>query len=179
MIAAKTYSEAELVEGLLQQDQQAFSYLYDHYSRALFNIIYQSVQDNALAEDVLQQVFVKIWKGIPQYNAGKGRLFTWMLNIARNQAIDTLRSKQFNKDSKTISLPENVYEQQATTASIRDAGLLKVLEKLPSESRRLLQLAYFSGYTQEEIARILELPLGTVKSRLRSIIIQLRKQVIE
>jgi RNA polymerase sigma-70 factor (ECF subfamily) len=168
--------EEELIEKLKLQDEQAFSYLYDHYSKALFSVIYQMIPQQDIAEDILQQVFLKIWKNIQLYTASKGRLFTWMLHIARNQAIDHTRSREFQEQGKTISISESVYNNKNESAgSIRDSGLNKILEKLPADNRKLLELSYFLGYTQEEIAGILNIPLGTVKTRLRTIIMQLRK----
>ena len=99
-----------------------------------------------------------------------------MLNIARNQAIDRTRSKDFNNRSKTTELSENVYSnRQAAEVKMDDVGLQKTLSNLPEENRKLLDLAYYQGYTQEEIAKMLNIPLGTVKTRLRATIIQLRK----
>jgi RNA polymerase sigma factor (sigma-70 family) len=174
---AITYTESQLVMALKEKNEKAYGLLYDQYSRALFNVIYQLIPDQAQAEDALQLVFVKIWKNIDQFDASKGRLFTWMLNIARNQSIDVIRSKDFNNQAKTKSLTDNVYDNQVPGQAIKDAGLNKMIEQLPVESRKLLQLSYFMGYTQDEIARMLGIPLGTVKTRLRTIILQLRKQV--
>ena len=176
MTPAITYTEAELLLGLQAHDEQAFSFLYDRYSKALFSIIWQVVPQQELAEDILQEVFVKIWQNISSYDETKGRLYTWMLNIARNQAIDRTRSKDFNNRSKTTELSENVYNNsQAAETKVDDVGLQKTLSNLPAESRKLLDLAYYQGYTQEEIAKMLNIPLGTVKTRLRATIIQLRK----
>ena len=170
-----TYSEAELLQGLQSHDQQAFSFLYDRYSKALFSIILPIIPQQELAEDVLQEVFVKIWQNIQSYDETKGRLYTWMLNIARNLSIDRTRSKYFNNRSKTTELSENVYNVRQVEIRMDDVGLKKTLSNLPEENRRLLELAYFQGYTQEEISKILNIPLGTVKTRIRSTIIQLRK----
>ena len=170
-----TYTEAELLQGLQSHDQQAFSFLYDHYSKALFSIILPIIPQQELAEDVLQEVFVKIWQNIQSYDETKGRLYTWMLNIARNLSIDRTRSKYFNNRSKTTELSENVYNVRQVEIRMDDVGLKKTLSNLPEENRRLLELAYFQGYTQEEISKILNIPLGTVKTRIRSTIIQLRK----
>jgi RNA polymerase sigma-70 factor (ECF subfamily) len=171
-----TYSESELLQGLQAHDENAFSFLYENYSRALFGIILQIIPQQELAEDVLQEVFVKIWQNINSYDISKGRLYTWMLNIARNQAIDRTRSKDFNNRGKTIELSDNVYtNKQSVDAKFDDVGLKKTLGNLPEESRKLLEMAYYQGYTQEEISRILNIPLGTVKTRIRSTIIQLRK----
>ena len=171
-----TYTEAELLKGLQSHDEHAFSFLYDHYSKALFSIILPIIPQQELAEDVLQEVFVKIWQNIKLYDASKGRLYTWMLNIARNQSIDRTRSKDFNNRSKTTELSETVYNnRQGAEAKIDDVGLTKTLSQLPDESRKLLELVYYQGYTQEEIANMLNIPLGTVKTRIRATIIHLRK----
>ena len=176
MTQAVTYTEAELLQGLQSHEEPAFSFLYDHYSKALFNIILQIIPQQELAEDVLQEVFIKIWLNIKLYDASKGRLYTWMLNIARNQSIDRTRSKDFSNRSKTTELLETVYNnRQGAEAKVDDVGLKKILTKLPDESRRLLELAYYQGYTQDEIANMLNIPLGTVKTRIRTTIIHLRK----
>lgn len=170
-----TYTEAQLLQALQAYDEQAFSYLYDHYSKALFSVILPYVQQQDIAEDVLQEVFVKIWQNIKSYDEFKGRLYTWMLNIARNHTIDRIRSKDFNKQTKTTALQNNVYNNADGDSKITDVGLKKTLSNLPDESRVLLELAYFQGYTHDEIAKITGLPLGTIKTRLRNTIIKLRK----
>lgn len=176
LIQKAAYTEAELLYLLQARDEQAYSYLYDHYSKALFSIILQIIPQQELAEDVLQEVFVKIWQNIKSYDSAKGRLYTWMLNIARNQAIDRTRSKDFNNKGKTIELSETVYSDKlGTETKIDDTGIRKVINGLPEENRKLLELSYFQGYTQEEIAKMMNIPLGTVKTRIRTTIIQLRK----
>ena len=100
------YTEEELVFLLKKQDQQAFSYLYDNYAAALNGVIFRMVEDKNLAEDILQEAFVKIWNNFASYDTSKGRLFTWMLNLTKNLTIDTLRSKGYKKQSK-ISKDEN------------------------------------------------------------------------
>lgn len=170
-----TYTEAELLQRLRAHEEAAYSYLYDHYSKALFAVILPYVQQQAVAEDVLQEVFVKVWQNIHTYNESKGRLYTWMLNIARNHTIDRTRSKEFNNQSKTTALPDNVYNNEGGSSIIGDVGLQKTLSNLTDESRVLIELAYFQGYTHEEIANITGVPLGTIKTRIRNTIIKLRK----
>jgi RNA polymerase sigma factor (sigma-70 family) len=173
-----TYSEQELVALLQKRNGQAFSYLYDNYSGALYGIIHAIVTDNEAASDVLQNVFVNIWRRIDSYDAMKGRLFTWMLNIARNAAIDELRSKGYRDSKKTQSLPENAELAGAVSGPLADdVGLRKVLGKLKDEWKVLIDLSYFQGFTHEEIAKILGIPLGTVKTRIRSALIQLRTMI--
>jgi RNA polymerase sigma factor (sigma-70 family) len=175
LVRTRNYTESELVKSLKLHEEEAYSYLYDHYSRALFTIIYQVIPQQENAEDVLQQTFLKIWKNIEMYDPIKGRIYTWMINIARNQALDHVRSKEFNKQNKTTELTDNVYIEKSVSSNAGDPGLQKVLEQLPEENRKLLEFSYFQGYTQQEIAEMMNIPLGTVKTRLRTTIIQLRK----
>ena len=172
------YTEEELVALLRRHDQQAFSYLYDNYAPALNGIICRMVDDAQLSEDILQEAFVKIWTNFSQYDHTKGRLFTWMINLTRNLTIDTLRSKGYRK-SRQISADENSvsnYRDKNTASDRFDSiGLRKQVENLRPEQRSIIDLAYFSGYTQEEISKEIGIPLGTVKTRMRSAINELRK----
>ena len=163
---------------LQQRNEKAFGYLYDNYSGALYGIVNAIVTDKEIANDVLQNVFINIWKKIESYDASKGRLFTWMLNIARNAAIDEVRSKGYRDSQKNQSLTENVDVPGAITGpAIDDVGLKKVLTKLKGELRVLVDMSYFQGFTHEEISRALDIPLGTVKTRIRSALIQLRTMI--
>jgi RNA polymerase sigma factor (sigma-70 family) len=175
-----TYSEQELVDMLQQRNDRAFGYLYDNYSGALYGIINAIVIDKETANDVLQEVFVNIWRKIDSYDASKGRLFTWMLNVARNASIDKIRSKGYQNSLKNRSLPENVdtiIDGVATGPKMDDVGLKKILTKLKSEQRVLIDLSYFQGFTHEEISKALNIPLGTVKTRIRSALILLRTMI--
>lgn len=174
MKADITYEEQELVDKLKSQDNQAFSYLYDNYSAALYGIVKQIVGDSELSNDVLQEVFVNIWKKIDSYDSSKGRLFTWMLNIARNASIDKTRSKSFQQGLKQVPLTESEMAHPVVRPGIDDYGLKKVIYKLKSEQRMLVDLSYYQGYTHDQIAKALNIPLGTVKTRLRSALSQLR-----
>jgi RNA polymerase sigma-70 factor (ECF subfamily) len=174
------YSEEELVLQLQRKDQKAFSYLYDHYAAALNGIIYRMVDDPQLAEDILQEAFVKIWNNFSQYDNSKGRLFTWMINLTRNLTIDTLRSKGYKKQQQ-ISKDENSvsnYQDKNYSADRFDTmGLRKQVASLKPEFKAIIDLAYFNGYTQEEISKEMSIPLGTVKTRMRSAMIELRKML--
>ncbi len=178
MVEIKKYSEDELVLGLQQQDQQAFSYLYDNYSGALFGLIFKMVNDKELAEDVLQEAFVKIWNNFSSYDNSKGRLFTWMINLTRNLTIDTLRSKGYKKQGKIRGDENSVNNltDSAHAAEKFDAmGLRKQLTLLTNDQKAIIDLAYFGGLTQDEISKQLGIPLGTVKTRMRAAILELRK----
>lgn len=171
-----SYTESELVELLKQRLQTAFSYLYDNYSGALYSVIFSVLQNEELADDVLQEVFIKIWRQIDQYNPEKGRLFTWLVNISRNASIDTLRSKSYHLQKQNRELTENVYSAAGSINIETDQiGLRKIVGRLKEDHKVLIELAYFQGYTQDEISKFLQIPLGTVKTRLRSALIQLRE----
>jgi RNA polymerase sigma-70 factor (ECF subfamily) len=175
-----TYNEQELVEALRSRQEEAFRYLYDHYSGALYGIVKQIIIDPEISNDVLQEVFINIWRRIESYDPAKGRLFTWMLNIARNASIDMLRSKGFQNSQKNQDLSkvvDNNMPSQVVLPETDHIGLKKVLAKLKVEHRVLIELAYFKGYTQEEIAQIEGIPLGTVKTRIRNALVQLREYI--
>jgi RNA polymerase sigma factor (sigma-70 family) len=172
------YNEQELTALLKNKDQAAFARLYDNYSGAIYSIILQIVNDEELANDILQEVFINIWRKIEMYDAEKGRLFTWMLNIARNASIDMLRSRGYRNSKKNQSIQENVditVPGNTEQMNVDSIGLKKLLEKLKPEQRVLIDLSYFKGYTHEEIAEQENIPLGTVKTRIRNALIQLRE----
>jgi len=175
-----TYSEPELVTLLQQRNEQSFGYLYDNYSGALLGVISAIVTNQETARDVLQEVFVNIWKKIETYDAAKGRLFTWMMNVARNAAIDKIRSRGYQDALKNYSIADNVdtnIAAPATLPQVVDTGLKKILTQLKDEHRQLIDMSYFQGYTHDEIAKIMDIPLGTVKTRIRSALSQLRTMI--
>lgn len=174
---AATYSEQELVLLLKQQNRDAFNYLYKNYSAVLYGIINKVVFDEETANDVLQEAFVKIWNNIGQYDAAKGRIYTWMLNIARNTAIDKLRSKGEVMRSKIQTGDEivnNAQRDRNTEQAIDTIGLRKMVADLRPEYEVIVSMAYFKGFTLDEIAKTLDIPLGTVKTRMRAAMQQLR-----
>ena len=174
------YSEQELVALLEQRDNRAYGYLYDNYAAALNGIICPIVNDKELANDVLQEVFVNIWKKIDSYDSSKGRLFTWLLNIARNAAIDKVRSKGFRNSKQNLSIQDNAIVDIGPSVSQPDIdliGLKRLLLKLKDDYRKLIDLSYFQGFTHEEISKLLNIPLGTVKTRIRTALTQLKTMI--
>lgn len=170
------YSEEELVSALKRNERTAFEFLYDHYSGALFNIISKTLRDEERAADVLQESFLKIWKNIASYNPEKGRLFTWIMNIARNGAIDAARAEgrkpAMSDIEETAVLNErDSYEDSQTVSSDMKA----IIDMLRPERKILIDMAYFQGYTHEEISDELSIPLGTVKSRIRTALQELKQ----
>lgn len=171
-------NEHDLVVGLKGRDDKAFSLLYDHYAPTLLGIICKIVKDQAEAENILQDVFVKIWRNIHQYDAEKGRLFTWMLNIARNTAINFLRANHFS-DTIEIQNVENTVHKQTVSiepqAHLNTIGINESVQQLDVKLKKIIELIYYQGHTQQEVAELLDMPLGTVKTRTRLALQQLRK----
>ncbi len=173
-------TQEQITEGLRRKDKAALSYLYDHYADALLGVISRIVQDQDVAEEVLQDAFMRYWEKIDQYDPGKGRLFTWMMRVARNLALDKLRSKGMRQQSKSDSISDNVYtldKSQHTESSVDAIGLENVMNELSEEQRFVVEQLYLRGYTQSEVAEEFNIPLGTVKTRLRSAMVKLRKIV--
>ena len=136
------------------------------------------IDDEFLSEDILQEAFVKIYNNFEQYDASKGRLFTWMINITRNLTIDTIRSKAYKKQQKIFSdeyIVSNVQDRNSSIERFDTIGLQKEVQKLKPDQKIIIDLAYYNGYTQEEISKEMSIPLGTVKTRMRSAIKELRK----
>ncbi len=173
--------EYVLFEAVGRGDQEAFGQLYDRYSATLYGIILKVVKEDARAEEVLQDAFVKIWRSIHTYDASKGRPFTWMLNIARNAAIDMVRTAEYRSRGSVQALDKNVYRTGSDEAwqELEHIGMDRVLQRMPTEHRELIDMAYYQGYTQQEIAERTGLPLGTVKSRTRAALLSLRTALKE
>ena len=180
MPSSTHYTEEDLISGVRNRDEAVFGYLYDNYSGPVFGIVSRIVPEEESAEDILQEIFVKIWNNFSSYDPGKGRLFTWIVNIARNMAIDHTRSKLYKAGLKNQSLSNSVIKinrQRSTSQNTDLIGLKSFVGKLKPEYKELIDLLYFGGYTQEEVSKELDLPLGTVKTRTRAALQQLRELV--
>lgn len=163
---------------LRNHEKIAVEALYDMYSASLYGVISRIVIDTAVAEDILQETFVKIWHSFSSYSAEKGRLFTWMVNIARNLAIDKIRSKDFKNQNKNQEIENNVTfidEQRSTVYKPELMGVKDLVQTLKPDQKSIIDLVYFKGYTHVEAAEELGIPLGTIKTRLRMGIQELRK----
>ncbi len=171
------YSEEQLIALLRDKNENGFHYLYDHYSGALYGVVLRIVHSKDYTEEIIQDVFVKIWNSIGQYDASKGRFYTWMINIARNTAIDYLKSKSFQNELKNQSIPDFVYNSAELSTESHSSdfiGFDKVLESLDVDKKELIDLAYYQGYTQSEISEKLKIPLGTVKTKMRNALMKLK-----
>jgi RNA polymerase sigma-70 factor (ECF subfamily) len=167
-----------LIKLLRSRDREAFEYFYDRYSAAVYGVIVKIVKIEELSEEVLQDAFLKFWDKIQDYNSEKGKLFTWMLNIARNMAIDKIRSKEFKGIRKTDDITGNVHifdQGYADHHKSEYIGVKELVEKLSSEQRHIIDLMYFQGYSQSEIAEEFNIPLGTVKTRAKSAMQKLKE----
>ncbi len=165
---------------LAAREEKAIEIIYDNYSAAIFGVIFRIIQDKEIAEDVFQETCIKIWHNSLQYDSSKGRLFTWMINIARHLAIDKIRSKDFRGSLKNQSLENivnsNMEGKSSDSTNPELVGLKLLVEKLEPEQKSIIDLLYFGGFTQEEVSEKLAIPLGTVKTRSRNALLSLRKQ---
>lgn len=177
--------EAQLVEAIARGDQQALSQLYDTYTRLLYSLIIKIVKNQEVAEDILQEVFVQVWDKASKFDGNKGTVYTWLTTMSRNKSIDHLRSKTHKNSSKNVSDPEEyVFPlMESVEATPLDATIQndqrnrinQALGQIPAEQKEIIEIAYFQGYTQSEIAAELDLPLGTVKTRMRQGMIKLKE----
>ncbi|HET7152627.1 MAG TPA: sigma-70 family RNA polymerase sigma factor [Candidatus Kapabacteria bacterium] len=182
-------SDEQLLNAVSQKQASAFSDLYDRYSRLLYGTLLNIVRDTDDAEDLLQEVFVQIWNAAATYNPALGSAKGWMIRIARNRAINLLHSKRHQQKQMEVELPDE-NGSEILDKQFHDGGTLKqvvrseeeellnnALGALPQEQRCLIELAFLEGYSHSEIAEKLSLPLGTVKTRIRSGMISLREQL--
>ena len=165
----------QLIIRLKQQDRTAIGDLYDAYNGALYGVVLRIVQSPELAQQVMQDTFVKAWRNGASYDASKGRLFTWLLNIARNTAIDATRTAHFRHSRQTDGLDNLIQQPGGSTLNPDTLGLREVVSTLDEKYKSLIDLVYFQGFTQEEAAEETGIPLGTIKTRLRYAIAELRK----
>ena len=167
-----------LVAALRNGDRQALAKLYDAYSGMVYGVVLKMIRDEDLAQEIVQDVFLKVWKNIESFDESKARLSTWIMNIARNRTIDEIRSKQYKNQKENQNLEDSVYEvdrEGSAETKVDTIGLRGVMDRLRPEQKTLIEYVYFGGYTHDEAARELNIPLGTVKTRIRSSILELRK----
>ena len=170
-------SPEQILSLLMSRDEKGFNYLYKNYSGALYGVIIRIVRYEVEANEVLQDVFVKIWNSVKSFDPGKASLYTWMLNIARNSAIDRIKSKSFQNDLQNQSIPDFVSDGigLSTEQSHEFNEVQDRVNTLRDDYKILINKAYFGGLTQEEIAEELQIPLGTVKTRTRAALTELKE----
>lgn len=173
-------TEENLVLLLKSNLNKGIEIVYDNYRDSLLNAIVKIVKSQDLAEDILQESFIKIWKTIPQYDSQKGRIYTWLLNVCRNTALDYLRSKEGKKYHRTFDLSANLTFVEIAYNEIFQSdgiGFKNLISRLNPEKEQIINELYFKGSTQKEASKDLALPLGTVKTRSRQALKDLRKIV--
>jgi RNA polymerase sigma-70 factor (ECF subfamily) len=177
-----TLDDVALIRLIVHTQAEALSELYDRYSRLVFSLALNSVGDPATAEEVTQDVFVRVWQRAKQYRAEQGKVSTWLTSIARNRAIDQLRRRSSRPEQHSVAwaevspqaMPAINGPERATERTMERERVRAAVAQLPEEQKRVLALAYFQGYTQSQIAKSLDLPLGTVKTRIRLAMEKLR-----
>ncbi|MDN3677045.1 RNA polymerase sigma factor [Flavobacterium paronense] len=162
-----------LVKLVQSKSERGFHTLYNKYCGALYGVIIKLVKRNDVADDLLQDSFVKIWKNIESFDRSKGTLYTWMLNIARNQAIDYLRSSNYRNQMQQVEMDlisysiDNIGNATSNCCPVEYEDFKNKALQLDSKYTEVIDLIYFYGWTQEQTAEILKLPLGTIKTRAR------------
>ena len=176
-------TDAEIIEQVQARQSWAFAELYDRYAPRLYGLVLRMLKDESHASDALQDVFLLIWRNIRHFDNSRGSSLAWMMAVARNHCIDRLRALQKNKE-RFVEFDEQDFQLQEPAAlagpyaeasykNLRQS-VINALRQLPGEQRQVIELAYFEGLAQSELSRKLDLPLGTVKSRIRLGIQKLR-----
>ena len=173
----------ELIRQVVRRDQRAFLVLYERYSSRVYTLILHMIDDRMLAEEVLQETFLRMWNRAEQYNSERGTVLFWLLGITRHTALERLRFEShrpiLSDGNEPTPMLENIPEPESTSEESRWRSLYLALQSLPEEQKNVIELAYYQGMSQGEIAEMLGLPLGTVKTRLRSGMIRLRREWLE
>lgn len=179
-----TDDEIELMRRIKARDADALEELYELYNRLLFGMVISIVKKREEAEDLVQEIFVKVWNNADSFNEDRGNVYGWIVTLARNQAIDRIRSKGYKTQQKQsvsihnplFSLEGDHHDPMETTIFSDRAELVKkALEQIPEEQSEVIKIAYYREMTQSEIADYLSIPLGTVKTRTRQGMIKLKR----
>lgn len=165
-------ADEDLMSLIESGDAEAFAALYDRHNRAAFSLAYRMMGDRQASEDLTQEAFLKAWRAAAGYRAERGSVRTWILSIVHNRGIDQLRSmasRRRTQDKVEAEAPQSQPSEAfaETWRNSQREQIREALETLPSEQLKILELAYFSGYTHVEISNLLDIPLGTVKGRMR------------
>jgi RNA polymerase sigma-70 factor, ECF subfamily len=171
---AERLADEELMPLVGRKDPEAFEVLFDRHGGAAYSLAYRIVGDRAAAEEVTQEAFISVWRSGARFDATRGSVRSWLLSVVRNRAIDFLRSRAgkapkltFDDDSALEQRPARERTEEEALQRETSAELRGALGKLPCEQSKVIELAYFGGFSHSEIARMLNLPMGTVKGRMR------------
>jgi len=184
-VALRFRDDADLARRLRERDAGAMRELYDHYGRLIYSLIQRMVRNSAAAEDLVQETFLRIWNRMPAFDQERGALGPWVLTVARNRAIDYLRSSDGRMSAGTLDLdrlehPGQFCDFDNRALSLDRARMLKeAFEKLTPNQKTVIELAYYEGLSQTEMADRMQQPLGTIKTWVRSALKVLREQLTE
>jgi len=178
-----SYADETLIRLIAQSQEQALAQLYDRYHRRIYSFVLAIVYDPMTAEEITLDVFVRIWQKAGTYRAEQARVSTWLISIARHHAIDVLRRRVGTANHLTILWEESISHvepsgsdtQELAEFALQREHVHAALAKLSPEQKQALVLAYFGGYTQQQIAELLAQPLGTIKTRIRLALLKLRE----
>jgi RNA polymerase sigma-70 factor, ECF subfamily len=173
--APKVPDDAALIARLRARDESAMSDLYDRYSAVVYGVALRVLRDTTAAEDVLQEVFLQLWRKPQAFDPDRGRLAPWLAVIARNRAIDLLRKRPLEGDIEELPISTGVNLEDAAAQRLAIGKVRAVVAGLPAEQRKTLEMAFFEGMTHSEIAAKTGEPLGTIKTRIRSALLAVRK----
>ncbi len=181
---ARNEEDLRLMKRIVGRDQQAFAGLYDRYAPVIYTMVLRMVKSTAEAEDLVQDIFVQIWNKAHLFAESKGSVYTWVMTLARRKAIDRVRSQDYGNrgesvddEEKPVDIPDTAYEANPLIATVSreyEELMRNSLAAISPEQRTVIELSYYDGYTQAQIAERLQLPLGTVKTRMRQGLITLR-----
>jgi RNA polymerase sigma-70 factor, ECF subfamily len=184
-VALRFRDDADLARRLRERDAGAMRELYDHYGRLIYSLIQRMVRNSAAAEDLVQETFLRIWNRMPAFDQERGALGPWVLTVARNRAIDYLRSSDGRMSAGALDLdrlehPGQFCDFDNRALSLDRARMLKeAFEKLTPNQKTVIELAYYEGLSQTEMADRMQQPLGTIKTWVRSALKVLREQLTE
>jgi len=183
---AERLADEELMPLVGRKDPEAFEVLYDRHGGAAYSLAYRIVGDRAAAEEVTQEAFISVWRSGARFDAARGSVRSWLLSVVRNRAIDFLRSRaskapklDFDDEASLEQRPAQERTEEQALQRETSAELRGALGKLPGAQSKVIELAYFGGFSHSEIARILGLPMGTVKGRMRLGLEKIRGELAE
>lgn len=179
IMQSKSHKLSDIVTLLRNRDEKGLTLMYDRYAPTLLGIIVRIVKRRDIGEEVLQQSFLKAWDNIEKYNVEKGNFFTWLMTIARRTSIDQVRLAGYKYHTQSAEVDHLEISDESQTNTSTKLDVERLLQGLDDNKKRVLDLIYIQGHTQQDAAEILDIPLGTVKSRLRLAIVALRKELKE
>jgi RNA polymerase sigma-70 factor, ECF subfamily len=174
-VPAQTAADAALITRVRSGDQDAMTAIYDRYSGIVYSIALRVLGDTAAAEDVMQEIFMQLWRKPQMFDSARGSMGAWLAVIARHRAIDTLRRRKPENDVDDVVLSSGLDLESVTQRNVIVSRVRQIIAQMPGEQQKAMSMAFFEGLTHSEIAAQTGEPLGTIKTRIRSGLINIRK----